>query len=107
MSYDVWVTAGNDPDAEQTHDWWENYTSNVAPMWRAAGIDLAECHGRPAAQVAEGLQGALQTMGEDPDRFRAMNPPNGWGDFDGCVAYLQRLLALCLATPQGYVWVSR
>lgn len=108
MSYDVFVGG-----AERYDDDWpgiteyRNMTSNVAPMWRAAGIDLAECDGRPAAQVAEGLVGALLTMEEHPDRFRAMDPPNGWGDFDGCRRFLQRILADCQARPTGTVWVSR
>jgi hypothetical protein len=107
VSYDVWLSpSADEPYAEGSTEWL-NYTSNVAPMWRAAGVDLAECHGRPAAQVAEGLMGALAAMDDDPDRFRAMDPPNGWGDFDGCRTYLRKILAACLLMPSGYVFVSR
>src|SRR5688572_13860735 len=27
----------------------------------------------------------------DPERFRAMNPPNGWGDYDSFVATLKEM----------------
>lgn len=108
MSYDVIVGGavryGDDwPDITE----YRNMTSNLAPMWRAAGIDLAECDGRPAAQVAEGLAGALLTLEEDPERFRAMNPPNGWGDYEGCKRFLAGILEDCRARPAGVVWVNR
>lgn len=68
-----------------------NMTSNVAPMWRAAGADLAEFHGKRAKDCIPGLDTAVAAMASDPARFEAMNPPNGWGSYTGCLAFLREL----------------
>lgn len=38
--------------------------------------------GRTGSDGLRILAAVVARWDEDPDRFRAMNPPNGWGDFD-------------------------
>lgn len=46
---------------------------------------------RTAAEGAVFLKVIIDAFDADPDRFRAMNPDNRWGDFDGFRAVLQSM----------------
>jgi hypothetical protein len=72
-----------------------NMTSNVAPMWRLAGADLAELSGKPAAEVQLVLANAIRNMLSEPHKYKVLNPANGWGDYKSCVVYLVNLAILC------------
>jgi hypothetical protein len=37
------------------------------------------------------LDRVIRQMEKDPDRFRAMNPDNGWGDYDSLVKVLTEM----------------
>lgn len=88
-----------------------NYTSNVAPMWRDALGDVAlgnliDRDGR-AATLAPLVRAGVERMEADPDRYRAMNPENNWGDYDGALAYLRNLAEACEAmAPHPGAWVE-
>lgn len=93
MSYDIRLTidtGGSEPAT--VWDGW-NYTSNIAPMWRHAGADLAEFHGKKAGECAPLLAAAIERMEADPETYLAMNPPNGWGSYEGLLRALRDLLA--------------
>lgn len=63
-----------------------NITSNLSPMLAEAGLkNWWEMHERPVAECGRHMLDVLDRMREDEDRWRAMNPPNGWGDYDACV----------------------
>lgn len=107
MSYDISLTAdlGGPEPITVFNDW--NYTSNCGPMWRAAGADLAEYHGKPASECIPSLRMAIALMRRDPARFEAMNPPNGWGSYADLLPALDRLLAAFDSAPVAVVRVSR
>lgn len=88
-------------------DW--NYTHNTNDMIAAAlraetGDDVPMCTGPLGSAIGPAwwkrLDGANATDGatylrsiisgleSDPERFRAMNPSNRWGDYDGLLAVL-------------------
>jgi hypothetical protein len=46
-------------------------------------------------------------MHADPDRFLAMDPPNGWGSFHGLDGSLRRLLTELEEHSKATVVVSR
>lgn len=105
MSYDIWLEVDlGGPEPLSVGESW-NYTSNCSPMWHAAGIDLAECHGRDAGGCAEGLGAALVQLKADPARFQAMDPPNGWGSYATLVPALEQLLRLFESAPRATVRV--
>jgi hypothetical protein len=84
-----------------------NYTSNVSPMWAAAlGHPLADLHGRGAADSLLALDAAIAAMAAEPARFEAMNPPNGWGSYEGALAYLQQLAHGCRTHPKTTIRIS-
>lgn len=103
-----------------------NYTSNVGSMYRAAmpgpypgggkydGIkDLdGPCGGLPGIsglsckEAARVLSSGLAYMREHSEDMRALNPSNGWGEFAGAVAFLERILDACNDHPRGVVAVN-
>lgn len=106
MSYDVSLSidtgAGNQ---HEVYDW--NFTSNVAPMLRAAGADLAGLDGKTAGYCAPILDAAIERMAADPETFQAMDAPNGWGTYEQLLPALRELLEAMQAHPATTVWVSR
>lgn len=103
MSYSIWVKCEHCGLASE--DSW-SYTSNCAPMWREAGVDLSEFDGQPASVCANLLADALTELRRDPDKYRAMNPPNAWGSYDTLVTALESLLRLLRQYPKTVVRVS-
>jgi hypothetical protein len=84
-----------------------NYTSNVSGMWtEALGHRLADLHGRTAGDSITSLRNAIADMETRPDHYRAMNPPNGWGDYEGALDYLRQLHTACCAHPKADIHIS-
>ncbi|PFG17235.1 hypothetical protein ATK74_1798 [Propionicimonas paludicola] len=88
MSADVWIVCDPCPHCGRGSDRYAelNITYNLSPMLKAAGFcgwgDLVGMKARDAgAHVLKVLDG----MSTDPAHWRAMNPPNGWGDYDRCL----------------------
>lgn len=89
-----------------------NITHNLGKMAGEAG--LYELLWRPdeigitkAEQLILPLVSGLKRLQAEPDRFRAFNPANGWGDYEGLVKFVQNYLLACIANPDGEVSVSR
>ncbi|WP_407563347.1 hypothetical protein [Streptomyces sp. 184] len=107
MSYDVYLvidTGGPEPAAVVDVG---NYTSNVSGMWEdALGYPLKNLHGWQAEDARTDLQQAVHDMETHPEAYRAMNPPNGWGDYEGALDYLRRLGDACRAHPKTTIHIS-
>jgi hypothetical protein len=104
MSWDAYLT---DDRGHSDGEW--NYTHNTSPMIYAVlednGYDLPHDDSRPGRTIAwwqhlrgmSGPDGAafldsiIRGLEADPERFRAMNPDNGWGDFDSFVKVLTEM----------------
>jgi hypothetical protein len=89
----------------------QNYTHNTSVMIYAvladAGLDLgtytgptgetrrnswwAHLNGMPGPVGAAYLNLIIRGLEADPERFRAMNPSNGWGNYDDLVKILTDL----------------
>lgn len=89
-----------------------NITHNLSRMADEAGVYRAlwrpkEIGVTRAAQLVESLRDGLATLNGDPERFRALNPSNGWGDYEGLVRFVAGYLAACERWPQAEVsvWV--
>ena len=107
MSYDVWLEIDTGGDEAAAIDTGWNYTSNCARMWRKAGADLAEFHGKVAGDVATTLRSAIARMERNPDEYISLNPENGWGSYDTVVPALRRLLHQFEEHPKATVRVWR
>lgn len=89
-----------------------NITHNLGEMASAAGLYDAlwrpDEHGiTKAHQLIAPLTAGLQALLAEPDRFKAFNPANGWGDYDGLVDFVARYRAACEQYPDADVGVSR
>ena len=82
----------------------DGHTYNLTPMWRKASVvaeSTSELHGRSCREMQPVLINALKAAWSDPSSFRELDPPNGWGDFDGFLTILTRLARLCHEHPRG------
>lgn len=92
--------------------YWRNITHNVGRMANEAGI--YEHLWRPdeigitkAVDLIEPLQKGLALLISDPTRFKAFNPYNGWGSYEGLIEFVTEYLVACEENPTATVHVSR
>ena len=98
MSYEVRLEAFVRADVYEA-----NITSNLGEMFRTAlGYSVLDLP-RTAGDCIEPLERAVHDMIVSPDIYREMNPPNGWGDYNGALTFLQRLLQACRVYPNATV----
>ena len=76
-----------------------NLTFNLSKMLHAAGfIGWRVLDGLPANAAGVHIIAVLDAMAMNATRWRALNPVNGWGDYDTCLQDRLRAWALrCIA----------
>lgn len=89
-----------------------NITHNLGQMARAAGIYMPlwrpdEIGLKKAGDLIPFLRAGLDRLRAEPDYFKQFNADNGWGDYDGFVAFTRQYLAACEEHPNAEVGVSR
>jgi hypothetical protein len=104
MSWDIWLVTEVDGHDISVGDSF-NYTHNCNPMIREAGLTEwpYEVDGWRAGELAERLDEAIRNLEADPKKYRAMNPENGWGDYDSLVARLRDVRDQCRTYPSTTV----
>jgi hypothetical protein len=72
------------------------------PLWRPdeQGLDIA-------SQLIEPLSKGLERLKAEPELFEAMNPENGWGDYDDLVDFVEEYLKACQKYPDATVEADR
>lgn len=118
MSLDVYLTTPNKcPNCDhqlgqprETFSW--NITHNLGQMAGAAGIyhhlwRPEELGVTKAKELIDPLEKGLALLKSEPDRFKKLNPENGWGSYDGLVAFVESYLTACRKDPEAAVGVSR
>ncbi len=125
MSYDIWLTGSMGGDGKVCIEEPGNITYNVDPMFALAldgdadrgiqnGGDVVLRRKDPALRrfigkragdpdVIDALLGAVSVMEGEPEKFRALNPPNGWGDYEGAVDYMRRFCLACEQYPDATI----
>lgn len=103
------VVVAQDPDDKV---FGANITHNLASMAREAGIyemcwKPEELNITHAHQLIPLLRGGLINLKLYPERFKAFNPENGWGNYEGLVEFMTNYLNACEAHPQARVSVWR
>ena len=107
MSLDISLSA-----VRPTEVYSDNITHNLTGMASAAGLYRAmwrpeELNISKAGELIPILASGLQALLADPEKFTAMNPPNGWGDYSGFLDSVQKYLEACRAHPDADISVSR
>lgn len=123
MSADWWLMADEQQSYDDAHF---NVTYNLGPMLVAAGwptreryktLDLqaapdrgngSVCNwdvlkGTRAADLGEMVGTVVRNLESDPDRFRELNPPNGWGNYKVCLTEMRNFLAAIEQHPNARV----
>ena len=104
---------GHESEEDASEYYYEaNITHNLNAMAEAAGIyqhlwrpeEIGIDH---AEQLVEPLTAGLKLLRDYPDKFKAFNPANGWGNYDNLVSFVRKYLAACREHPEAKVSVSR
>lgn len=74
-------------------------------MWKHAGIVPDEFNDGLAKDWAPKFRAAIQDMEAHPEVYRAMNPPNGWGDFDSFLPLLREFAEFLETHPWATIKV--
>jgi hypothetical protein len=107
MSLDVYLE-----EVRPTEVYWRNITHNLVPMADKAGIYQHlwrpdEIGVRKASQLIEPLRKGLALLQDEPERFKRLNPDNGWGSYEGLVQFVDDYLKACIANPDATVRACR
>lgn len=89
-----------------------NITHNLGKMARAAGIyehlwRPDEINIAKARQLIMPLVDGLERLRAEPEKFRILNPENGWGTYEGLVEFTADYLAACCRYPSANVRTCR
>jgi len=89
-----------------------NITHNLVPMAKAAGVyELLWYAGEndfvKAAELIKPLEKAIYTLNKYPERFRPLNPENGWGSYEVFIRFLEGVLAACYKWKDARMESSR
>ena len=104
MGFGVWmeIDAGGEYPARVTESF--NYTSNVSPMWtEAIGTSLRDLKGKTGEEAKPVLVKAICDMAAHPEKYKPMEPDNGWGDYHGAMNFLSRILEICQEAPKAKI----
>lgn len=113
MSLDVYL---EDPTATYAVEplYWRNITHNLGGVAEAAGIYKALWYPETAgitraAQLIKPLERGLEKLRDPTNRaaFDALLPDNGWGTYEGLVAFVVDYLREARQYPLARVRVSR
>lgn len=108
MSYDVAIMKEVDGEMMTCQDC-GNMTANVGKMYytclREMGYEgrLSAWDGKPAYEFLPYAEGIIQRMKDDPKRFEAMNPDNGWGSYEGALKWMQEIRKAILLSPDDAI----
>lgn len=76
-----------------------NLTYNLRPMWREAGLDWDELEGKPGEDCLGILTAVVDRLALEPEKFKKLNPPNGWGTYENLLGTLTELRDACQQFP--------
>ena len=72
------------------------------PLWRPDEIGITK-----AKELIEPLREGLHKLKSEPKKYKAFNPSNRWGSYEGLVRFVSNYLDACYENPEADVSVSR
>lgn len=106
MSWSAWIDVDHADGYSSNFEVVSSHTGNLSPMWRRAGVftdGSRELQGKTTAELAPILLAGLVDAWTHEHDYRALEPDNGWGDFDGFVEILTKFARLCHQHPTGTI----
>ena len=108
MSLDIWLQC----ECCGSRVYEGNITHNLGKMADEAGI--YKCLWRApennfilAKQLISPLTTGLELLKLYPDRFKELNPPNGWGTYSILVRFVRKCLNACEKHPNAIIGTWR
>ena len=102
MSYDLRMVMDVGAGNERSVTEWRNPTYNLGEMFaEALGRRIREMRGVTGAEAEPILRAAVAAMESDPLRFKALNPPNGWGCYEDALNTLRWMLEESMTCPSA------
>lgn len=99
---------------------WHGLTHNLGAMAREAGLyeamwrpcemlraDGLVCLTPCGRDITSALEKGVAALRSDPDKYKAFNPPNGWGTYEGLLECAEKYLVACKKWPDAMVVVGR
>jgi hypothetical protein len=84
----------------------DGHTYNLAPMWRKA-LPMIEStrdlDGRKCADLLTALDAGLLDATKNASAYEALDPTNGWGDYEGFYRIFTKFVRLCNQYPASVV----
>lgn len=107
MSLDLWLKKPECPTchhSDETES--KNYTYNVCNMWYEVFPEddgMVMIDGMTGKHSLTILTYFLGILLKNPDRFKVLNPKNGWGCYDTFVKFIKELIELANKHPD-WIW---
>ncbi len=70
-------------------------------LWRPNDLGITK-----AQELIEPLTKGIVLMRHEPERFKALNPKNGWGSYEDFIPWIERYISACCDYPNADVFVS-
>ena len=101
MSYDVSLIQG---DLEKDLG---GYTYNTSPMFfKGAQKSLNDLNGMKAKDAYPILLKGFEYMRDHPAEMEALNPDNGWGNYEGFLQFIGSITVACKNNPEAILDVG-
>lgn len=102
MSAEYWLEGVQGCDHDHEHHY--NVTYNLRAMLQAADFPQWKAlEGAPAVEAAGMLARVAETLRADPARFRALDSPNGYGDYDWALRFAESFALGCALHPEARI----
>lgn len=104
MSADISLTGM--ANCHGDHSW--QLTYNYHRMLGAAGFPSVwrVLNDTLAGSVSQMLREVAETLKADPDRFRQLEPENGWGNYEHCLEVIDQFATACAQHPEARITIS-
>lgn len=106
MSFGLDIVTTDIDGNEHWIDVVDGHTYNLSPMWRKALPFIestSDLDGRQCAHILEALDVGLLDATKNAGEYTALNPANGWGDYEGFYEIFTKFVRLCNQYPSGVI----
>jgi hypothetical protein len=85
-----------------------NITHNLNEMGKAVGLYEVLWYPEKigitvASQMILPLEEGIKKLETNPDKYKAYNPPNGWGSYENFVSFCKSVLLKCREYPDAVI----
>ena len=71
-------------------------------LWRPEELDFVY-----AGEIIRWLKEGLSILLSNPEKYKAYNPENGWGSYEGLVQFVEEYIKACIDNPEAKIETCR